>query len=185
MVRTITFIVTSYHHLRYTQENAIVYEWFNAYSSRQFAQLAMGRLWGDLLERFRARVRDPSAKLKLALYGCHDTTLGGMLKSLGCYDDKWPAFTSYISVELFKREVPSTKPTSSKGWLHSVGIGHRPQTVSDDDAFVRLRYNSQDVRIPGCAAPGDHLEGSDGTVCTCERVALLALESLADTVCSP
>lgn len=128
----------------------------------------MGRLWGDLIRRFDNRLSG-SEQIKLGLYGTHDTTLAGMLKVLGVFDNRWPAFTAYVSVELFKRAEPSTDTVSSPGWLAGLSLSTKhSKTIPVQDAFVRLRYNSQDVVIPACKAPGSHLAGSNGTICTCE-----------------
>lgn len=143
-----------------------MYEWFNAYASRQFAQLSVGRLWADLLDRFDTRLngRDP---LKLGLYACHDTTLAGMLKVLDIYDDRWPAFTAYISVELFREQQGHTNKQG--GWLAGLGLSNSLKAFGGpQNAYVRLRYNSKDVMIPACKAPGSHLEGSGGSICTRE-----------------
>jgi acid phosphatase len=53
-----------------------------------------------------------NARIKFGLSGCHDTTLAGMLASLGALQD-WPPFTSHIAVELFKSKEPSAIKVSS------------------------------------------------------------------------
>jgi hypothetical protein len=42
--------------------------------------------------------------IKLALSGCHDTTLAAVLASLGAFQgESWPPFTSHIALELFRK----------------------------------------------------------------------------------
>lgn len=63
-------------------EEAVVHEWFDAYSVTEFKKLAMGRLLGDLRAKLEAKAADPTEKtekMRLAIYACHDTSLGGIL----------------------------------------------------------------------------------------------------------
>ncbi len=56
---------------------------------------------------------DAYTPVKFGLSGCHDTTLAGVLTSLGAFDgDEWPAFTSHIAIELFKES--GSAPTAEK-----------------------------------------------------------------------
>lgn len=42
--------------------------------------------------------------IKLALSGCHDTTLAAVLASLGAFQgEPWPPYTSHIALELFRK----------------------------------------------------------------------------------
>ncbi|KAM0515797.1 hypothetical protein ACHAPE_005876 [Trichoderma viride] len=117
---------------------------------------------------------------RFGLSGCHDTTLAGVLASLGAFEtDNWPPFTSHIAIELFRdSENTTTTPTSSSSWLPSFlrpsssSIGRTPtpnltdkQLTSMQGYFVRLRYNDEPVTIPGCKTPGSHLPG-DESFCT-------------------
>jgi len=84
-----------------TLERAVVHEWFDAYKSKEFGQLSMGRLLGDLRATMEDKVKDPlerTEKLRLAVYSCHDTSLGGILRALDVFDNRWPPFTSHIAV---------------------------------------------------------------------------------------
>ena len=124
----------------------------------------MGRLLGDLSSSFQQRILNPTTDtLRLALYACHDTSIGGLLNALQCFDDKWPAFTAYMSFELFTK----TKDEKPASWLSGLrGFGSIKPDLKDH--FVRIRYNSKDLKIPACQLPDNHLEGSEGTVCTRE-----------------
>ncbi|GAA5999702.1 hypothetical protein JCM10207_005872 [Rhodosporidiobolus poonsookiae] len=141
-----------------TLEDAVVHEWFDAYSSPTFKRLAMGRLFGSLRSALQAKIDDPSEqteKTRLAVYSCHDTSIAGILNGLDAFDGRWPPFTSHIGIELLRR--PSLLSSLLPSFL-------RPAPSH----FVRLRYNGRPLRLPACAAPGAHLEGSGGEVCTWE-----------------
>ena len=148
-------------------EGAIVKEWFSSYASRQFTKLAMGRLFYELNTRFDDRTEGKSP-LKLGLYGCHDTSISGILHALKVQDGRWPAFTAYVSFELFKQEGRPA-PAAKAGWLASLfGGGAISRPALDRNHFVRVKYNNAEVRIPACQAEGKHLPGSEGSVCTLE-----------------
>lgn len=148
-----------------TQEAAVVHEWFSGYVNKQFTRLSMGRLLGDLSTRFDDSISGSHSPFKLGLYACHDTTVAGILNALKCFDDRWPFFTAYLSFELFRKQGSAkTSNTSGFAWLTSL-VGQ--QGKSDDEVYIRVKYNSKDMHIPACAEQGQHLEGSGGTVCTC------------------
>ena len=84
-----------------TLERAVVHEWFDAYKDKEFGQLSMGRLLGELRAKMEDKVNDPleqKEKLRLAVYSCHDTSLGGILRALDVFDNRWPPFTSHLAV---------------------------------------------------------------------------------------
>jgi len=214
-----------------------VEEWYSGYAeSREYRMLGVGALVGDVVGRMVASAqaspadgiaevggddgapaigRGGESRIRLALSGCHDTTLAGMLTSLGAFDGQsWPQYTSHIAIELFKRRsltppatmLPQNFPgeeSSSAGpaahigasstknwslWTALFGAAERgPSTVNAaatnarkplssltpdearalDGFYVRLRYNDEVVRVPGCAAPANHLPG-DTSFCTLE-----------------
>jgi acid phosphatase len=126
--------------------------------------------------------------IKFALSGCHDTTLAAVLSSLGAFDgEAWPPYTSHVALELFRKTHPSlmesknaSASSTSTGWFSSFR-GKSPQQTSIarrkiselseteksklEGYYVRLRYNDKVMRVPGCKAPGKHLEGDD-SFCT-------------------
>ncbi|KAF1986285.1 phosphoglycerate mutase-like protein [Aulographum hederae CBS 113979] len=181
-----------------------VEEWFAGYTeSREYRALGIGGLLGDIVGRMVEATQGANHSgatsnqnaIKLGLSGCHDTTLAGLLTSLGAFDgERWPPYTSHIAMELFKQEatpVTSSSSTSvdtphtSKTWFSSLfpflssplstsadSIPRKPaapltptQSASLDPYFVRIRYNDRVMRVPGCAAPRNHLEG-DASFCT-------------------
>jgi acid phosphatase len=91
----------------------------------------VGPLLGDVLDRFTYATKIQSPQ-KMALYGTHDTTIGGLLATLGAFDSRWPHFTSSIALELFKAQ---------RGGLLSF--------LKRDEYFIRVRYNQNVVSLPG------------------------------------
>lgn len=207
-----------------------VEEWFSGYKeSQEYRSLGIGGLMGDVVTRMTGSVeqngndgsleiggkdgsvgmgRGGEKGIKLALSGCHDTTLAAVLASLGTFDgQKWPPYTSHIALELFRKPglqqaqpstvtktVETTPATisgtsASKGWFAGLfgsgsanpqkginnaapGIARQKlEELSESDRskldgyFVRMRYNDRVMTIPGCKAPGKHLEG-DESFCT-------------------
>lgn len=114
-----------------------VEEWFEGYKeSAEYRMLGIGGLMGDITSRMTGSVehngsdglievggddgdlgrgRGGETDIKLALSGCHDTTLAACLTSLGAFDgEKWPPFTSHIAFELFRKKARTsgTQPLS-------------------------------------------------------------------------
>ncbi|KAF2843668.1 phosphoglycerate mutase-like protein [Patellaria atrata CBS 101060] len=110
-------------------------EWFSGYrESLEFRALGIGALWGDMMSRITGSVernghdgiieiggedgalgqgRGGEKDLKLALSGCHDTTLAGVIASIGAFEDeKWPPYTSHVAIELL-RKTSRPSPTST------------------------------------------------------------------------
>ena len=113
-----------------------VEEWFSGYKeSAEYRMLGIGGLVGDIVSRMTGSVehngndglmeiggdernlgrgRGGERDIKFALSGCHDTTLAGLLCSLGAFDgEKWPPYTSHIAIELFRKTdwmAPNTVP---------------------------------------------------------------------------
>jgi acid phosphatase len=109
----------------------VIDEWFQGFSvSREYRMLGVGSLAGDILSRmidsvegnqrvdnaagggdlYAGQSHSEEKHFKFALLGCHDTTIGGMLASLGCLDgDKWPPFTSHIAFELFRKNSSASR----------------------------------------------------------------------------
>lgn len=205
-----------------------VEEWFSGYQeSREYRALGIGSLMGDIVSRMVGSAernrkvdalevgaedgssggeRGGEKTIKMALSGCHDTTLAAILASLGAFDGKpWPPYTSHIALELFKRSNSKASrdasnsdlgnniqlPTqvdqiSQKNWLTSIfsgsaggkkekgaaGIGRsKVEELTDsqksklDGYYVRIRYNDEVMKVPGCKIAGNHLDG-DESFCT-------------------
>lgn len=132
-----------------------VEEWFKGYTeSSEYRMLGIGGLMGDVTSRMTGSVerngndglveiggdngklgkgRGGETDIKFALSGCHDTTLAGVLTSLGAFGgEKWPPFTSHIAFELFRQRgavsLPPVSPavqqqstgSTSQGWWSSL-----------------------------------------------------------------
>jgi acid phosphatase len=173
-------------------------EWFTGYKeSSEFRELGIGPLLGDVVSRMVTSVRGTSGdrqsmkgrggewKIKFALSGAHDTTIAGILASLGAFEGengKWPPYTSHIAMELFRKSnVPCREPTlrAESHWIpwfykfRAASLFNRKHqqelNVSQKGSlagyYVRLRYNDRPIVIEGCRVPGNHLEG-DESFCT-------------------
>ncbi len=109
-------------------------EWFSGYNeSIEYRTLAIGALLGDVVERMVSKVegaglsiyeiggengslgkgRGGEKGILFAMSGCHDTTLAGLLTSVGAFSgEKWPPYTSHIAFEMFrKRDQSALAPT--------------------------------------------------------------------------
>lgn len=133
-------------------------EWFSGYKeSREYRKLGVGALMGDIVDRmvsasvgggWRPGTKSGGSPVKFAISGCHDTTIAGILTSLGAFDNgKWPPFSSSVAIELFAdtniaedsdiAEEPNipvsvaqpTTPSKPLSWL-SYLIGHSPSLPS-------------------------------------------------------
>ncbi|KAF2660019.1 phosphoglycerate mutase-like protein [Lophiostoma macrostomum CBS 122681] len=206
-----------------------VEEWYAGYKeSAEYRMLGIGALMGDITSRMTGSVerngndglveiggndgdlghgRGGETDIKLALSGCHDTTLAAILTSLGAFEgEKWPPFTSHVAIELFRKKKwtePSTVPvrtsasdeqfkkldsgeSKQQSWWSALfggtklqpkppqpeGIARKAmEELTDaqrsklDDYYVRIRYNDEVMKVPGCKLPDKHLEGDD-SFCT-------------------
>ncbi|EUC49474.1 hypothetical protein COCMIDRAFT_84572 [Bipolaris oryzae ATCC 44560] len=108
-----------------------VEEWYKGYTeSSEYRMLGIGGLMGDITSRMVGSVerngnsgivevggvdgqlgkgRGGETNIRFAMSGCHDTTLAGMLTSLGAFEgENWPPFTSHVAVEMFRKRGAST-----------------------------------------------------------------------------
>ncbi|KHO00812.1 Histidine phosphatase superfamily, clade-2 [Metarhizium album ARSEF 1941] len=159
-----------------------VEEWYAGYKeSEEYRRLGIGALLGDVVSRMVESIEastdtddalkqqsHKSPRVRLGLSGCHDTTLAGVLASLGAFNEEaWPPFTSHW---------PSLLSGSRSD---SIGRKSTPELSPRERErlqgyFVRLRYNDRPVTIPGCKMQGKHLDG-DESFCTLE-----AFKSIVD-----
>jgi acid phosphatase len=129
-------------------------EWFRGYKqSTEYRRLGVGSLLGDLKNRAVAVVNGQS-DIRIALMGCHDTTIAGILATLGAFDHEWPPFTSSIAIETFR-----LRDHRQSFWDKMMGRN------AEQSWYVRLRYNEKPIAVNGCKKPGKHLEG-DESFCT-------------------
>jgi acid phosphatase len=195
-----------------------VEEWYKGYTeSTEYRMLGIGALLGDVTSRMTGSVekktsdglleiggydgnlgqgRGGETNIKLALSGCHDTTLAAAMTSLGAFDgEKWPPFTSHVAFELFHRRgtqaAVRTTPTlqqsttpKSQGWWSSlfgtaVAKTAQPESIarkplSELTASQKEKLNDYYVRVryndKVMQVPGCMPEGKhfegDTTLCT-------------------
>ena len=170
-----------------------VEEWFSGYQeSQEYRALGIGGLMGDIVTRMVGSVEhngndgsieiggeaeqfgggQESKAVKLALSGCHDTTLAGVLASLGTFQgEPWPPYTSHIALELFrkadaeevgvgaKRQVDETGPVAigsskvQKAWFGGMfggtrhSIVHNNETKTAGIARKRIEELSESERL--------------------------------------
>ncbi|KAK8177843.1 histidine phosphatase superfamily [Phyllosticta citrichinensis] len=147
-----------------------VEEWFSGYTEmKEYRELGIGALMGDVVGRMTGNVerngkdglleiggndkslgvgRGGEKNVRLSLSGSHDTTLAGVLSSLGAFEGEgWPPYTSHIAFELFKRKnTPSdtfsaeqsavargAESSKSSGWLASI-FGSKSNSSTPDIA---------------------------------------------------
>ncbi|KAF1996356.1 phosphoglycerate mutase-like protein [Amniculicola lignicola CBS 123094] len=170
-------------------DKVAVEEWFSGYrESSEYRMLGIGALMGDITSRMTASVENSSyagvaeiggengnlgkgrggeTDIKLALSGCHDTTLAGILMSLGAFDgEKWPPFTSHIAVELFRKNKKAgnaiegslsqtpmleDKPkalngTTSQGWWAALFGGAKKTATSEAMARKPMEELTEDQK---------------------------------------
>ena len=144
----------------------------------EYRAVGIGALLGEVVQRMvhSSQEKESSASsrggldskdltfrtsLRIALFGCHDSTLAASLAALGALEGEnntWPSYTSSLAVELFRdseqaqsRQKHRVEP---KGRL-AHGLQH----------YVRIRYNDCPITIPGCRPQGRHFDG-DESICT-------------------
>lgn len=136
--------------LQTLMEHAVLDEWFGGYASRdleerrQYRRMALGTFFQSLYDTFARRVAlgdaDPR---RMSIFLGHDATLVGMTHMLDVCNRRWPAFGAGLGLELF-RDRTSTQPVTAQ---HMPGY------------YVRCRYGDEELRLPGCQAPGKHWDG--------------------------
>ncbi|KAF2740843.1 phosphoglycerate mutase-like protein [Polyplosphaeria fusca] len=154
-----------------------VEEWYGGYKeSAEYRMLGIGALMGDITARMTGSVerngsdglleiggkdgnlgrgRGGETDVKLALSGCHDTTLAACLTSLGAFDgENWPPFTSHVAFELFRKKAwtePNTaqprtslndekvkhQAQESKGWWAALFGGGKSSSLAKPEGIAR------------------------------------------------
>ncbi|KAJ7695455.1 histidine phosphatase superfamily [Mycena rosella] len=136
-------------------EHAVVNEWFAGYKTQEVRRLGMGPLLADLSQKMQQKVeRGAEDPLKILVHSTHDTALAALCSTLDVFDEKWPAFTSAISFELFKKSQPADKPS----YLQAIFAPLKTPAIPE--YFVRMRYQNRNMALPICAEEGKHLAGS-------------------------
>ncbi|KAL0931669.1 histidine acid phosphatase [Colletotrichum truncatum] len=140
-----------------------VEEWYSGYrESQEYRTLGIGGLMGDVVARMVGSVEhtpaDGDYEIKLpgaapspvrfGMSGCHDTTLAGVLASLGAFGtEKWPPFTSHIAIELFRdSNIPAVEA--------STGLPPAPAPQTGSWFSSWFSFGRAGVPTPGTAPPG-------------------------------
>ncbi|KAI1355638.1 histidine phosphatase superfamily [Xylaria sp. FL0043] len=163
-------------------EKIAVDEWFAGYKeSKEYRTLGVGGLLGDIVGRMVGSAEHTRADgeyeigkaldkkrpinnkevtpIRFGLSGCHDTTLAGILASLGALEsNKWPPYTSHIAVELFRKSdntTPETAETTgtSKPTVPVVETTDLSTTKSSSSWFASL-FSWGTRATPGAPPPG-------------------------------
>ncbi|KAK0658248.1 putative acid phosphatase SPBC4.06 [Lasiodiplodia hormozganensis] len=152
-------------------DKAVVEEWYAGYwESKEYRTLGIGGLMGDIVSRMTGNVeqsgwdgvvevggedgalgkgRGGEKKIKLAMSGCHDTTLAAILSSLGAFEnEKWPPFTSHIAIELFRKQTHGNVPPGSTATHGSQRLPEKSQGW-----FASLFGSTKDVQHNGAPRP--------------------------------
>ena len=154
--------------LQTLMEHAVLDEWFGGYASRdpderrQYRRMALGTFFEGLCDTFtrRATLGDADPRRMSILLG-HDATLVGMTHMLDVCNHRWPAFGAGLGLELF-RDRSSTEPVTAQ---HMPGY------------YVRCRYGDEELRLPGCQAPGKHWSGRP-ELCTLDAFREIVVDRL-------
>ncbi|KAK7046664.1 acid phosphatase [Favolaschia claudopus] len=135
-------------------EQAVVAEWF-ADKTQEVRKLGMGPLLSDLSQKMANKAEHGAEDaLKILVHSTHDTALAAMLSTLDVFDEKWPAFASHVSFELFKK----SQPDDQRSYLQAVLSPFKAS--ASPEYFVRMRYQNRNMALPVCAEEGKHLPGS-------------------------
>lgn len=134
-----------------------VEEWYDGYKENiEYRRLGIGGLLGDVVDRmvitaleggWRSGVASSvsegsSVPIKFAMSGCHDTTLAAVLSSLGAFNqERWPFFTSHISLELFS--------TLDDGTSFAAVNGKKKQSSQSKSSSILSLFGKTDTQDKG------------------------------------
>ncbi|KAL2753639.1 hypothetical protein ACRALDRAFT_2111423 [Sodiomyces alcalophilus JCM 7366] len=144
-----------------------VEEWFAGYrESNEYRTLGIGGLLADIVGRMVGSAEGSAADgahelptqrspLKMGLSGCHDTTLGAVLTSLGTSAAAdWPPFTSHIALELF-RSADLPAPASASASPAAAAPETSPASRESSGWFFNFfNWSSSPQPAPGTPPPG-------------------------------
>ncbi|KAJ0160987.1 putative acid phosphatase SPBC4.06 [Colletotrichum tanaceti] len=154
--------------LRAIMEKICAEEEFAGYvHSKEFRRLGVGNMLQEVIQRMSAamhRTDQPHAggkdERRMFLFACHDSTIAGILASLGAMKDPdwfWPPYTAYITMELFRYVGPR-----EGGGLVAHDSANEAKDAAGSSWFVRLNYQGKPVVMPDCVENGSYLLGCEG-----------------------
>ncbi|KAK1564195.1 acid phosphatase [Colletotrichum navitas] len=145
--------------LRAIMEKICAEEEFAGYAhSEEFRRLGVGSMLRETMQRMSITINRTDQLCavgndqRMLLFACHDSTIAGILTSLGAIKDPdwfWPPYTAYITMELFRY--------TREGVACS-----RTDKIKPSSWFVRLNYQGGPVVLPRCAEKGTYLPGRKG-----------------------
>lgn len=134
--------------MRAAMERICAEEEFAGYVySQEFRELGVGKALAETVQRMldvRSQIRNSA---RLCLLSCHDSTIAGILASLGAMvepDWHWPPFAAFLAIELYR--------------------GQPDGTTQDQPWYVRVSYMGKPLKLPIALPEGNHLSG-DETLC--------------------
>lgn len=149
-------------------EHAVLDEWFGGYASsnpgerRQYRRMALAPFFEEIYSTFAQRVtRGSEYPRRMSVYLGHDATLVGVLHVLDVFNHRWPAFSSGVGLELFHDRTDTQLPTPEQA----------------PGYYVRCRYGDEELRLPGCQAPGKHFKGRP-ELCTLDAFREIVVDRL-------
>jgi acid phosphatase len=149
-------------------------EWFSGYNeSIEYRTLGIGALLGDVVERMISKVegaglsiyeiggengslgkgRGGEKGILFAMSGCHDTTLAGLLTSLGAFNgEKWPPYTSHIAIEMFRKRKEQSLATSESSPT-SIPLSSDTQSQQSKPGWLAGMLGLSSKTIPAVPGP--------------------------------
>lgn len=134
--------------LRVAMERICAEEEFAGYVySREFRELGVGKALAETVQRMLEMRSQTSTSARLCLLSCHDSTIAGILASIGAMvepDWYWPPFAASLAIELYRGQPDET--TQGQPW------------------YVRISYIGKPLKLPIARPASNHLPG-DETLC--------------------
>lgn len=134
--------------MRVAMERICAEEEFAGYVySQEFRELGVGKALAETVQRMLDMRSQTTHSARLCLLSCHDSTIAGILASLGAMaepDWYWPPFAAFLAIELYRGQP--NKTTQGQPW------------------YVRVSYMGKPLKLPIALAGGNHLP-ADETLC--------------------
>lgn len=134
--------------MRRAMERICAEEEFAGYVySHEFRELGVGKALAETVQRMLDMRSRTTNLARLCLLSCHDSTIAGILASLGAMSEPdwfWPPFGAFLAIELYRGQPDET--TQRQSW------------------YVRVCYMGQPLQLPIALPEGNHLPG-DETFC--------------------
>lgn len=134
--------------MRAAMERICAEEEFAGYVyNHEFRELGVGKALAETAQRMLDTMSRTTDSARLYLLSCHDSTIAGILASLGAMAEPdwfWPPFAAFLAIDLYR--------------------GLPDQTTQTEAWYVRVSYMGKPIELPIALTRGDHLPG-DETLC--------------------